>query len=144
MFDRYFNVWSRYIKPGRNKKKTEILAPQRFLLNNDGWIFGIIKLNCESWFWELQNVNSTKNLLLSEVCQIFLTLLNLENFLFKLLNLENMVSTKSLWKLTKHKTLTLLWRRPLSYRNQSIDLQSKWVDWFLYDNGLRHERVKEH
>ena len=31
---------------------------------------------------------------------------------------------------------------PLSYRNQSIDLQSKSVDWFLYDNGLRHERVK--
>ena len=29
-----------------------------------------------------------------------------------------------------------------SYRNQSIDLQSKWMDWFLYDNGLRHERVK--
>ena len=34
--------------------------------------------------------------------------------------------------------LTLLWRRPLSYRNQSIDLQSK----FLYANGLLHERVK--
>ena len=33
---------------------------------------------------------------------------------------------------------TLSWRRPLSYRNQSIDLLS----WFLYDNGLRHERVK--
>ena len=32
-------------------------------------------------------------------------------------------------------------RRPLSYRNQSIDLQSKSMDWFLYDNGLRHERV---
>ena len=31
--------------------------------------------------------------------------------------------------------LTLSWRRPLSYRNQS-------VDWFLYDIGLRHERVK--
>ena len=30
--------------------------------------------------------------------------------------------------------LTLSWRRPLSYRNQSMD-------WFLYDNGLRHERV---
>ena len=27
-------------------------------------------------------------------------------------------------------------------RNQSIDLQSKSVDWFLYYNGLRHERVK--
>ena len=38
-------------------------------------------------------------------------------------------------------TLTLSWRRPLSYRNQSIDL-SKSMDWFLYDNGHRHERVK--
>ena len=38
--------------------------------------------------------------------------------------------------------LTLSWRRPLSYRNQSIDLQSKSLDWFLYDNGFRHERVK--
>ena len=27
--------------------------------------------------------------------------------------------------------------------NQSIDLRSKLVDWFLYDNGLRHERVKQ-
>ena len=39
--------------------------------------------------------------------------------------------------------LTLSWRRPLLYRNQSIDLQRKWMDWFLYNNGLRHERVKE-
>ena len=39
-------------------------------------------------------------------------------------------------------TLALSWRRPL-YRNQSIDLASKSLDWFLYDNGLRHERVKE-
>ena len=38
-------------------------------------------------------------------------------------------------------SLTLSWRRPLSYRNQSIDLQSKSMAWFLYDNGLRHERV---
>ena len=29
---------------------------------------------------------------------------------------------------------------PLSYRNLSIDLQS---NWFLYDNGLRLERVKK-
>ena len=35
--------------------------------------------------------------------------------------------------------VTLSWRRPLSYRNQSIDL----LDWFLYHNGLRHERVKK-
>ena len=37
---------------------------------------------------------------------------------------------------------TLSWRGPLPYRNQSIDLRSKSMDWFLYDNGLRHERVK--
>ena len=38
--------------------------------------------------------------------------------------------------------LSLSWRRPLSYGNQSIDLRRKSMDWFLYDNGLRHERVK--
>ena len=27
------------------------------------------------------------------------------------------------------------------YRNQSIDLQNKLMDWFLYDKILRHERV---
>ena len=42
-----------------------------------------------------------------------------------------------------HSTLTLSWRRPLSYRNQSIDLRSKSMDWILYDNGLRHERVNK-
>ena len=39
-------------------------------------------------------------------------------------------------------TLTLSLQRPLSYRNQSYDLRSKSMGWFLYDNGLRHERVK--
>ena len=38
--------------------------------------------------------------------------------------------------------LTLSWRRSLSYRNQSIDLLSTSMDWDLYDNGPRHERVK--
>ena len=38
--------------------------------------------------------------------------------------------------------LTLSWRMPIPYRNQSIDLQSKSMDWFLYDIGLRNERVK--
>ena len=37
--------------------------------------------------------------------------------------------------------LTLSWRRPLSYRNQSLDLLCKLMDWFLYDIGLCHERV---
>ena len=42
---------------------------------------------------------------------------------------------------TEQATLTLSWRRPISYRNQSIDLLRKSMDWFLYDIGLRHERV---
>ena len=45
---------------------------------------------------------------------------------------------QSVWKLR----LTLSWQRPLSYRNQSIDLLRKSMDWFLYDNGLSHEKVK--
>ena len=40
-------------------------------------------------------------------------------------------------------TLTFSIQRPLSYRNQSIDLGSKSMGWFLYDNGLGHERVKD-
>ena len=39
--------------------------------------------------------------------------------------------------------LTISWRRPLSYRNQFIDLLRKSIDWFLYDSGLRHERVRQ-
>ena len=50
------------------------------------------------------------------------------------------------WKLhfrtSKNNSLTLSWRRPLSYWNQSINLLCKSMDWFLYDNGPRHERVK--
>ena len=38
---------------------------------------------------------------------------------------------------------TLSWRRPLSYRNQSIDLLRKSMGWFLYDIDLRHESVKQ-
>ena len=37
--------------------------------------------------------------------------------------------------------LTLLWRTFRSYKNQSIVLQSKSVEWFLNESDLRHERV---
>ena len=30
----------------------------------------------------------------------------------------------------------------LSYRNQTIDLLYKSIDWFLYERDFRHERVK--
>ena len=51
-------------------------------------------------------------------------------------------SEKSNWSyqywesnLELHISLTLWWRRLLSYRNQSIDLDSKSMDWFLYDKA---------
>ena len=37
--------------------------------------------------------------------------------------------------------LLLSWRSSLSYRNQSIDFQSKSPDWFLYNRDFRLERV---
>ena len=40
------------------------------------------------------------------------------------------------------KHLAVSWWSSLLYRNQSIDLLCKSMDWFLYDRGLRHERVK--
>ena len=47
------------------------------------------------------------------------------------------------WKQQKTRNLTLSWWRLLSYRNRSIDSVCKLMDWFLHDNGLRHERVND-
>ena len=44
---------------------------------------------------------------------------------------------------TDKQSLTFSWRRSLSYRNQSIDLQNKSINWFLHDRDLRHERIKK-
>ena len=38
-------------------------------------------------------------------------------------------------------SITELRPSPISYRNQPIDLQSKSLDWFLYDIDLGRERV---
>ena len=46
------------------------------------------------------------------------------------------------WIHASCKALTLSWLRFLSYRNQSIDLFWKSMDWFLYTRDLRHERFK--
>ena len=51
-------------------------------------------------------------------------------------SLFNKVASVTAWK-----HLTLSWRRPFSYRNQSNDLLSKSMDWFLYGIGPCHERV---
>ena len=51
------------------------------------------------------------------------------------------ISTLSI-KIILSNSLTLSWRRPYSYRNQSTDSLRNSMDWFLYDDGFRHERVK--
>ena len=52
--------------------------------------------------------------------------------------------SRLIWSITSFRDLlTLSWRRSLSYRNQPIDLQSKSMDWFLYDEDLSHEKVKD-
>ena len=56
--------------------------------------------------------------------------------------LISVVQSKPLLSLIAHILLTLWWRRPLSYKNQSIGLLYKSMDRFLYDKSLRHERVK--
>ena len=56
--------------------------------------------------------------------------------------LPNILRNKDNWAM-KFGQLTLSRRSPLSYRNQSIDLLYKSMDWFLYDNSLRLERVKK-
>ena len=51
--------------------------------------------------------------------------------------------------LHENEALTLSWRRPLSY-NQMDQINglvvcgaNQWTGCFLYDNGLRHEKVKD-
>ena len=64
------------------------------------------------------------------------------NFFFLSIKFDGHSFKSTIYFLTKI-ILTLSGRRPLSYRNQSIDLLRKSMGWFLYDNGLRQERLKK-
>ena len=94
-------------------------------------------MNLESKNWKTKNkIRIGRYMLLKNACNSPSRLINWKIF-FKItimysINSWSVVSLISL--------LTLLWRRPLSYGNQSIELLRKSMDWFLYDNGLRHER----
>ena len=58
--------------------------------------------------------------------------------LYLLLCLASKREVKSFWLVQFNSFMTEV----RSYRKQSIDLQSKSMEWFLYDTDLRHERVK--
>ena len=94
----------------------------------------------ETWYNTFLGFKKTFNV--SHVIKIvFGEVIIQKHFFFALLLIFPLPKVDCLFFL-KSNDLTLSWRRPLSYRNQSINLQSKSMDWFLYDNGLRHERVK--
>ena len=71
---------------------------------------------------------------------IFIKAFALKNFLNDCKNHVS-ISTLSI-KIILSNSLTLSWRRPYSYRNQSTDSLRNSMDWFLHDDSLRHERVK--
>ena len=98
------------------------------------------------WYWETQsNKIVTSEWMLCNCLQINdANICNRQLFNTDITKRKSEVSN---WKsipvnyTKKTSFLTLSWRRPLSYRNESTDLQCKSVDWFLYDNSLRHEKV---
>ena len=55
---------------------------------------------------------------------------------------SNILIEKCLFFYVTGTQLTLSWGRPLSYRNQSIDLQSKSMDWFLYGIASVMKKLK--
>ena len=71
---------------------------------------------------------------------IFIKAFALKNFLTDCKNHVS-ISTLSI-KIILSNSLALSWRRPYSCRNQSTDSLRNSMDWFLYDDGFRHERVK--
>ena len=78
--------------------------------------------------------------------EAFLHMLNhaLKRFLIDVFLIGTSFQKQWGWNLTINKSkLTLSWRKMLSYRNQSIDLLCKSIDWFLDNNGVRHERIKD-
>ena len=63
-----------------------------------------------------------------------------------LISERGFISVDGFQRYTKHSDFRLLFNSFMTddptYRNHSIDLQSKWMDWFLYDRELHHERLK--
>ena len=85
----------------------------------------------------------TQNMILKKQSAEYVRILNMSDAVHSIRSLYKLLSSyqdRHIQNTVKH--LTLSWRRPLSYRNQSIDLLSKSMDWFRYDNDLRHESVK--
>ena len=82
------------------------------------------------------------NFWLRTVFVFSLNFLCFHNFYFFFNYCNNKNITKTRQEVIHSHLSTLSWWRYLSYRNQSIDLLCKTMDWFLYVSYLRHERVE--
>ena len=71
----------------------------------------------------------------------FKTLSNILDVVFYKKPLNISLDVEQCSEYTSEICLTLSGPRPLSYRNQSIDLQNKSMVLFLCDRDIRHERV---
>ena len=133
----FLHQCERYLTIKEQKKKKKNGKYKR-CKNSYLWILyriTIVKRNSH-WYWVLFFSKIT-NLRSDFITYNFPRIAILQDILeWILLNVQYYL-TKSLWI-----SLTLSRRRSLSYRNKAIDLQSKSMDWFLYDRNLRHERVK--
>ena len=72
-----------------------------------------------------------------------------KNFIYKKVGWSDLATSRGCkekkprrYNNAKCHSLTLSWKSFLSHRNQFIDLQSKSMDWLLYDKDLRHKTVK--
>ena len=71
--------------------------------------------------------------------RVFCSSIQSSKTIFIFVDLSNKVLVKGE---CKYYLLPFSWCRSLSHRNQFINLESKSMDWFLYNRVLHHERVK--
>ena len=106
------------------------------------WIVNICERN-PRWKKSKFYFTTSKNRLLEydgwkSILMLIVTCIHIHRYIF--LDYDKIIDIYAS-KYPRRMLLTLSWWRLLSYRNQSIGLQSKSMDWSLYDNNLHHERV---
>ena len=100
----------------------------------DVWLSSDLTMTVTTWyeFCDISHITANKNLVKFKCSKKFFfprALKHLRNERCLFVKIEDL--------------LTLWWWRSLSYRNQSIDLLCKSMDWFLYNRDFRHEKVIE-
>ena len=105
-------------------------------------------LACSSWYcldsvskWKFGKSTVLYNIDTAQICAIVIGFIGGKQKLFFPFSIFNN-HVQHFFKFQVNLFLTILWRRSLSHRSQSIDMLSKSNDWFLYGRDFHHERVK--